>query len=190
MKPTYRYKFLRKGMKSANGNLRAWKLNQWRKHEGQVSLCSAGFHCSVGAYQAFSYVHGGILARVEVRGESEIDNTKEVYSEMRVVQAWKWTKADSVALAIYAAELVIKLFEQKYPDDKRPRKAIQAAKAWLKNPTEENRKKASSAAYYAAYAASSAAYSAAYYAAAAKEELYAKLDKWMERRISKLEQIT
>ena len=44
-------------------------------------------------------------------------------------------RTNKVRYAIFAAEQVIHLFEKKYPDDKRPRKAIEAAKEWLKNPS-------------------------------------------------------
>ena len=50
---------------------------------------------------------------------------------MKIVRAWHWKKEDSVALSIYAAELVIGYYEKIYPNDDRPRKAIEAAKAWL-----------------------------------------------------------
>jgi len=65
-----------------------------------------------------------------------------------------------VSYAVYAAELVIDIFEKKYPDDKRPRTAIEAAKKCIENPNDENKKEAANAAG-AAYGASSAAYSAA-----------------------------
>ena len=70
-----------------------------------------------------------------------------------------------VSYAVYAAEQVIDIFEKEFPDDKRPRTAIEAAKKCIKNPSDENKKEAanaSSAAYNAAYsAANSAANSAA-----------------------------
>ena len=62
-----------------------------------------------------------------------------------------------VKYAIYAAECVIDIYEKKYPDDNRPRKAIEAAKKCIENPNEENKLAASYAAY-ASYAASYAAY--------------------------------
>ena len=58
------------------------------------------------------------------------------------------TKKDRVRYAIYCAEMCIKAYEDKY-DDKRPRRAIQAAKQWCKNPTDKNKQ--------AVYSASSAA---------------------------------
>ena len=82
-------------------------------------------------------------------------------------------KNNKIKYAIYAAEQVIHIFEKQYPNDNRPREAINAIKAYLKNPTKENKEKckiAAKAAYYAAYyaAADAAAdaYCAAYYAAA------------------------
>ena len=55
-------------------------------------------------------------------------------------------KLKAVELAIACAQRVLEIFEKKYPDDKRPRKAIEAALEWLKNPTENNRKSAAAAA--------------------------------------------
>ena len=60
-----------------------------------------------------------------------------------------FTKKQSVKLAIIFAERVLPKFEAKYPEDKRPRRAIQAAKRWLKSPTKKNQ----SAAYDASAAA-------------------------------------
>ena len=65
------------------------------------------------------------------------------------------THDQKIIYAIYAAESVIKIYEDKYPNDDRPRKAIEAAKGYLKT-------KNSYAAAYSAYAAADAAYAAAY----------------------------
>ncbi|MFA5323312.1 MAG: putative immunity protein [Smithella sp.] len=75
-----------------------------------------------------------------------------------------------VAYAIFAAEQVIEIHEKRFPDDKRPREAIEAARECLKNPTKENKAAAYAAAYAAAAAASAApnaAYAAAFAASAA-----------------------
>ena len=76
-------------------------------------------------------------------------------------------KPTAVKIAIACAEHVLASFEKKHPNVKRPRKAIEAAIEWVKNPTDENRKSADDAAYAAAYAASYAASYAAYAADAA-----------------------
>jgi len=94
---------------------------------------------------------------------------------MRIVKTWKWQKRDSVAFAIYCAELSLPIFEKRYPKDKRPRQAITAARRWLKNPTKKNAD-AADAAYAAAYAAANAAAAAdadAYAAYAAADAAYA-----------------
>jgi len=45
------------------------------------------------------------------------------------------TKEQNVMIAVFAAEQVIDIYESKYADD-RPRKAIEAAKAWLADPSD------------------------------------------------------
>jgi hypothetical protein len=129
-------------------------------------MCESGFHCSKEPYDAFSYVHGEWLAKVEVRGQHLSEDNKEVWEEMRVVEKYRWTKEDSVKLAIYAAELVIDIFEKEYPNDDRPRKAIEAAKNYLKNPSQKNRR----AAWAAARAAEAAEAAGAAWAAAMAAE--------------------
>jgi hypothetical protein len=75
------------------------------------------------------------------------------------------TKDQCVEIAIFLAELVLNVFEDKYPKDDRPRKAIEAAKEYLKTKTPAAAATAAAtAAYAAAYAAAAAtaAYAAAY----------------------------
>jgi hypothetical protein len=74
-------------------------------------------------------------------------------------------KKQAVQYAIFAAEQVIDIYEGKYPD-KRPRNAIEAAKAYLKNPSKKTKAYAADAAA-AGYGAGYAATYAATYAAAA-----------------------
>jgi len=62
-----------------------------------------------------------------------------------------------VSYAVYAAEQVIKNYEKQYPDDKRPRTAIEAAKKCIENPSDENKKEAANAARAACSASDSAA---------------------------------
>jgi hypothetical protein len=68
----------------------------------------------------------------------------------------KWTKDDKsthlvrVAFAILCAESVIKVYEDKYPNDDRPRKAIEAAKKYIKKPSRSAAHAAADAAAHAA----------------------------------------
>ena len=84
------------------------------------------------------------------------------------------TKKQAVLIAVFAAECVLDIFEKKYPEDKRSRNAINAAKTWLKNPC----KKTKNAAAAAADAAAEAADTAVTYAFAAgtdKKEVQLKI---------------
>ena len=91
-----------------------------------------------------------------------IENNKLDWANWLIVRLMN--KKQKVQYAIFAAEQVIHIYEKKYPNDDRPRKAIEAAKNYLNNPSKKT-KAAAAAAYAAAYAA--AAYAAAAYAAAA-----------------------
>jgi len=97
------------------------------------------------------------------------------------------TYHDYVSYAVFSAEQVIDIYEKKSPNDNRPRKAIEAAKLCIENPSRENKAAASraaraaaaaNAAYvaYAAYAAAdaaNAAYAATFAGRAAADAAYA-----------------
>jgi len=168
---TYRYKFLREGLKSENGNTK-WTLGEWKKFKGKLKMCKKGFHCSVEPSDAFNYIKGEYLALVEVKGNSIVAKDKEVWSEMRIVKKCRWTKEDNLRFAVYCAEQVLDIYEEKHPTDKRPRRAIQAAKRYLKSPTKKNAD-AAYAAYVRAIAAAQDADTAGYVAYTADYANYA-----------------
>ena len=99
---------------------------------------------------------------------------------------WLITKSfdrmNNVKYAVFAAEQVIKIFEKKYTKDKSPRKAIQAAKKYIKAPTEKN---AYAAAYAAADAADAANAANAAYAAANAAD-YAAEKEWQKQHFLEL----
>ena len=83
------------------------------------------------------------------------------------------THDQQIMYAIYAAEQVIEIYEARYPNDTRPRNAIQAAKTYLEDKTEANKDKVADATYavadaahavYAVYAADAAHAAHAVYA--------------------------
>jgi hypothetical protein len=82
--------------------------------------------------------------------------------------------------AIFAAEQVLDIYEKKYPDDKRPRQAIKAAKLACEKPTKKNKVNARAAARAAACAAEAeaAAWAAAWAAAAARAWAWAAAAAW------------
>ena len=94
---------------------------------------------------------------------------KNRFSDARWLVMKLLTKKQNVAMAVYAAHNALHIFEEKYPDDKRPRQAVNSAVNVLENAAAA----AVSAAYAAAatnaadaYAAASASAYAAYAAAA------------------------
>ena len=190
------WKFMYNGLKSKHGEVK-WKIGEWQKEE-KIEICNSGFHASVNPAHALKYVQGDVLSLVEVRGESAVQGDKQCWSEMRIVKAYSWKKEDSIAFSIYAAEKVIGIFEKEYPKDDRPRKAIEAAKEWLKDPSEKNRTKAADAAHAAAhpahpadpahpaYAANTAANAAN--AAKIRGNLWKELGAWMEKHVKSLEE--
>ena len=125
------YKFLHEqdGAIRSHYGQHEWQVGVWYKTAAKPSLCREGFHASRTALQALSYVKGDVLATVEVCGDHVADDNKEAWSEARLTAAYRWTARDSVALAVFAAELVLSLFEAAFPGDDRPRKAIEVAKA-------------------------------------------------------------
>jgi len=66
------------------------------------------------------------------------------------------TKENKIRYAIYAATQVLHIFEKKYPGDDRPRKAITAARNYVKNPVNKDAATAATA-DSAAYAAADSA---------------------------------
>jgi len=132
-----------------------------KKELRKLSACPEAIEFFSNHYKEIEIVE---LLREVVKYEQEVE---EQYKE----DVYKWSywlisksasRKATTRFAVYAAEKVLHIYEDEYPEDKRPREAIEAAKAYLENP------KADAIAYAArdaAYAAASAAYVAAYYAA-------------------------
>jgi len=77
-------------------------------------------------------------------------------SDNRVIRILD-TEMISVKWAVSCAKYVLHIFEEQYPDDKRPRKAIEAASNWIKDPSIKNKeicKSAANASRYIAFDAS------------------------------------
>jgi hypothetical protein len=127
--------------------------------KGKLVLCQNGLHASIDALDALQHAAYGqtMLCLVELSGTVVQGEDKCCARNRKILKAFDATKLLQ-QFAIECAEDALPLFEQKYPDDARPRKAIAATKQHLANPTEENR---ADAATYAARAADAAARAAA-----------------------------
>jgi hypothetical protein len=146
-------------------------------------LCSSGWHLATHEGIGEHCRIGAVLWIAEGRGKQVAVSDKVAFTSARLVsEVGTLTQPVAVRWAAECAKRVLKHYEAKYPEDKRPRLAIQAAMRWAKSPTEENRAAAYAAAYaaraapYAANAAYAADYAAAYAADYAANAAYAAAD--------------
>ena len=149
-----------KGKPVSNYDKSGWVVGEWRTAYKPVSEC-VGLNGSKNIIDAMGYVNCEWLALCECGGKIIKGSDKWTCEKMRIIKLWKWEKDDSVRLAIYAAESVLSIFEKECPGDKRPRQAIEAAKAWIKNPCEKTWAASAASAASAAWAAASATWAAA-----------------------------
>ena len=101
-----------------------------------------------------------VLAKLAIRANDSLDDKgrqKLLDLAPRLMGTASDDKMLSVKLAVFCARKVLHLFEAKYPKDFRPRQSIEAAEAWITEPSEENRAKAIEARKHAAYAAAATA---------------------------------
>ena len=132
------------------------RVGVWTPDEMPM-ICVSGWHLATHEGIAEHARPGAVLWIAEGRGESVAAGDKVAFSSARLVsQVGTLTQIIAVQWAAECAKRVLRYYEDRYPEDKRPREAIQAALKWAKDPTEANR-----AAAYAAYAAASDAASAA-----------------------------
>ena len=203
MKTITAYKFVKEDMKSKNGDQK-WEVGKWYKHEGELSICSSGFHACESPLSSLEYVYGDRWFVVEARGKIIRDGNKFVASEMRLVRELD-VKKILVPFSYLCARRTLENFEKIFPKDDRPRKAIEAAEAYAKCPCEKHRSAAlsvESAAWSAARSAESAvrsamsaasaktsyaAWSAAWSAAlSADSAAWSAERKWQEEQLLKL----
>jgi len=159
------YKWLTSENKSINGDKISWKKSIWVKREPKrLQLCKYGLHASKTPLQSLGYVYGDKWWVVEAKGKIINSDDKFVASEMKIIKRLP-VKKILVKFAVLCAKRCLTNYEKEYPNDDRPRKAIEAAENYVKNPTKENESAARSAAWSAGSArsagsAGSAAWSA------------------------------
>jgi hypothetical protein len=132
----------------------------------KVKLCEFGFHASLKPLDALSFVNweDAVICLVELGGTIIKCDDKVVASERTVIA---WCKADDILheFACQCAESTLHHFERSFPNDSRPRLAIEAKRQFKRG--ELSAQELNAAARSAALAAWSAARSAARSAEAA-----------------------
>lgn len=188
----------------------AWEKNEWRDIASNPILQAQGFYASDCITDALQWF-GNVLAEVEVRGRSVSGRVMTAHQGMRITRAWKFSRQDWLDLAIYTAELVLPIFEFRFPDDRRPRTAIKsgsaadaadaagsaadigarsaghAARAAVAAADAMTR--TADAAAYAAQAVKSADGAAHGVSAAARTDVHNNIEKWLQERIYLMEPI-
>ena len=146
------------------------KPGKWlRKIENPV-LCESGYHCFMPEH-ILEWLEAQLF-EVEIKGRCVHGYDKTVTRQMRFIRKVDtWNDKTARLFACYCARDTLPIFEKKYPNDNRPRVAIETAERYANGEAtieELNaaRAAASAAARAAASDAASAAASAAAWAAA------------------------
>jgi len=145
------YRFVTEDLKSQSGKV-SWTPGEWVTQDGDLNLCKNGLHACQDPRDSLNNIYGSRWWVAESGGHHKYGNDKFCSSKMRLIK--EIPKSVIIQYAVDCAERVLHIYEDKYPGDYRPRKAIEAARSV-------------NAAYAAAYAAADAA---AYAADAAKKE--------------------
>ena len=136
-----------------------------RKKLNELKACSA----AMDVYNKRPETDPVVIINLLIDGCDELDDKSErtrfEWANWLIVRLL--SRKDAVRYAVFASEQVIEIFEKIYPEDKRPRQAIDTTKAWLEDDTVETRNAASAAAASAAAAYAASAADAAYAAYAA-----------------------
>ena len=131
------YKFLNKDGTTPHGRA-AWpmpkrgKPGKWLpKLKGDIVLCRNGYHV-ITADQLIPWL-APVLWEVEVCGTVVGDLEKYAGRQARLIrQVVAWNEGTMRLFAADCAERVLPLFEKERPNDDRPRKAIEAARAYAR----------------------------------------------------------
>ena len=158
------YKVLKNDGSCCNGGRGKWHLpkgkrpGKWMpKIEGELEPCANGYHLC--RPQDLIHWLDEAIFEVEFRGDVVEDDDKIVVSEARLLcKVEAWNEKTVRLFAADCAERVLPFYEKDYPDDNRPRKAIQAARDYANEKiTKEELDAARAAAWDAAWDAAWAA---------------------------------
>lgn len=171
------YKVLKLNGSCCHGGSGVWPENVWmpKLDETKLKPCYYGYH----VVEAHDLIHwiGPAIAPVEVHGIVIKSDNKSVVSEAKRGKFLStWNPRTQRLFAADCAEHILNSYEEKYPNDNRPRHAIETTRKYVDGLVTDKEldvahvaaaRAAYSAATNAAYAsAARAAYSAAYSAAA------------------------
>ena len=134
------------------------KPGKWLPKVDNLELCESGYHVT-DAEHLINWIDGNQLFEVETNGKVLQGNDKITCKQIRLVRQIKgWHDKNLRLFACWCAEQVLPIYEHEYPDDNRPRKAIEASRAYASGAVSmEELSVARDAAWAAALAAARAA---------------------------------
>ena len=132
------YKVLNDDNRSMHGGNCLWSLptakspGKWMPAIKPIP-CKQGYHLCRDAIQLLHWL-GPVIWEVEARGEIVEADNKVVAEQARLVAHINtWNELNARLFAADCAEHVLPIFEREYPNDKRPRKAVEATRAFARN---------------------------------------------------------
>ena len=159
----------------------AWPLptddgpGEWVKCKGELIACVNGLHLCR-EQDLLDWLSNEVY-EAEARGERVGADNKIVVREARLTRRYEtWSETTARLFAADCAERVLPIFERERPDDDRPRKAIEAARAFARGEIDAD---ALASAAWAAWDANAA--SAAWDASAASAARAARAARAAER---------
>ena len=146
------FKVLGKGRVPCHGGSGKWTKGKWRRVKGELVPCEHGLHLCREA-DLVRWL-GPEIWEAEYEGERVDADDKVVVRKARIVRKLEtWNERTARLFACDCAERVLPVYEKEYPDDKRPREAIETARRYAEG---EATKKELAAARAAAGAAEAA----------------------------------
>ena len=125
------YKVLDENRQSMNGGSATWTPGEWMPAITDLVACKRGYHLC--RESDLIYWLGPAIWEAEARGAEIVQDDKIVVAEARIIrQVETWNETTARLFAADCAERVLPIFEKQYPDDKRPRLAIEAARAFAR----------------------------------------------------------
>ena len=126
------YKVLGKGRMACNSGKGKWpRPGTWLEAKGPLAPCQNGLHlCRLG--DLVSWLNEEIWEVEPAPGTETIvcDNKVVVRKARLVKQIKEWNEKTARLFAADCAEHVLSIYEKKYPDDDRPRNAIEAVRKY------------------------------------------------------------
>ena len=130
------YHFLKSDMRSGEGEEPPWSVGETRSLPADRAIvpCDYGYHASPTLWVALTYAPGPIACLVDLDGDV-VEHGVPVdkwAARTRTLIAAVNIESELRLFAADCAEHVLWIYERDYPNDNRPRKAIEAARAFAR----------------------------------------------------------